>query len=41
MEPFYAKWEAKWHDDGGKDINNPKIPFKYVLEHGELMYESG
>jgi hypothetical protein len=41
LEPFYARWEAKWHDDGGKDINNPKIPFKYVSEHGVLIYKSG
>ena len=35
MEPFYAKWEAKWHADGGKDINNPKIPLTYVRRHGQ------
>lgn len=38
MEPFYAKWETKWHADGGKDINNPKIPLKYVVENGDLLY---
>lgn len=38
MEPFYAQWERKWHDDGGKDINNPKIPLKYVIENGELLH---
>ena len=38
MEYFYSRWESKWHDDGGKDINNPKIPLKYVLEHGTLLY---
>lgn len=26
LEPYYLKWEEKWHADGGKDINNPKIP---------------
>jgi len=31
---------SKWHDDGGKDINNPKIPLKYVEENGELLFES-
>ena len=30
LEPFYTKWETKWHHDNGKDINNPKIPLKYV-----------
>lgn len=40
MEPFYVQWETKWHRDGGKDINNPKIPLKYVVEIGELLYGS-
>ena len=38
MEHWYGKWERKWHDDGGKDINNPKIPINYVVEHGRLLY---
>jgi hypothetical protein len=38
LEFFYKKWEQKWHDDGGKDINNPKIPLAYVARHGELLY---
>jgi len=38
MEPYYQKWEAKWHADGGKDINNPKIPLTYVLEVGKRIY---
>lgn len=37
LEPLFARWEAKWHADGGKDINNPKIPAGYVLERGELL----
>ncbi len=40
IEPYYAKWETKWHNDGGKDINNPKIPLKYVRQAGTLLYES-
>jgi len=40
LEPYYAKWNKKWHDDGGKDINNPKIPLKFVLEHGEVIYKA-
>jgi len=40
LEPYYTKWEIKWHKDGGKDINNPKIPLKYVREVGKLLYES-
>ena len=38
MEPFYQQWEKKWHDTGGKDINNPKIPLKYVQQNGLLLY---
>ncbi len=37
LEPFYSKWLKKWHDDGGKDINNPKIPLEFVMEHGTLL----
>lgn len=40
LEPYYSKWEEKWHADGGKDINNPKIPLKYVAETGELLWGS-
>jgi len=38
LEFYFTKWEQKWHDDGGKDINNPKIPIKYVMEHGKLVH---
>ncbi len=38
LEPYFSKWEQEWHTRGGKDINNPKIPLKYVLEHGKLIY---
>jgi hypothetical protein len=38
LEVYFAAWEKKWHDNGGKDINNPKIPLKYVVEHGQLLY---
>lgn len=40
LEPYYSKWETKWHNDGEKDINNPKIPLKYVRQVGTLLYES-
>jgi len=39
LEFYYDKWERKWHDDGGKDINNPKIPLKYVERNGRLIFE--
>ena len=38
LEPIFAKWEQKWHDDGGKDINNPKIPAAFVLQEGTLVF---
>ena len=40
MEPWFQKWETKWHADGGKDINNPKVPLTYVRTHGELLHSS-
>ena len=39
LEPSYQRWEAKWHADGGKDINNPKIPLAFVKEHGKLIFQ--
>ncbi len=39
LEPLFAHWEQKWHRDGGKDINNPKIPiYYYVVQHGTLVH---
>lgn len=40
LELYYRKWEAKWHADGGKDINNPKIPLTFVRDHGTKIYEA-
>jgi len=40
LEPFFAAWEAKWHASGGQDINNPKIPIKFVLQNGNLVLET-
>jgi len=40
MEHWYTKWEEKWHADGGKDINNPKIPITFVRDHGKRIYPS-
>lgn len=39
LEYYYSKWEIKWKNDGGKDINNPKIPLKYVRKNGKLIYK--
>jgi hypothetical protein len=38
LEPYYTRWETKWHADGGKDINNPKVPLKYVEKTGTKIY---
>ncbi len=40
MEHWYKKWSDKWHADGGRDINNPKVPLSYVRRHGKLLYSS-
>lgn len=40
LEPFCLRWETKWYADGGKDINNPKIPLRTVAARGELIYEA-
>ena len=40
LEPYYTRWENKWHDGGGRDINNPKIPLRYVVEHGALIHRA-
>lgn len=40
LEPMFLKWEEKWHADGGKDINNPKIPVVFVMERGKLVFGS-
>jgi hypothetical protein len=38
LEPLFSKWEQKWHDAGGKDINNPKIPLSFVQQNGSQVY---
>jgi hypothetical protein len=40
LEPYFAAWEAKWHASQGKDINNPKIPVKFVRANGILIYSA-
>lgn len=40
LNVFFTRWEEKWHDSGGKDINNPKIPVKFVMEKGKVIYQS-
>lgn len=38
LDPLFTKWENKWHADGGKDINNPKIPLDFVINNGTLLF---
>ncbi len=40
MSYWFERWERKWHADGGKDINNPKVPLAYVQTHGELLHSA-
>jgi hypothetical protein len=40
LEPWFKAHEAKWHRSGGKDINNPKIPLKFVRAQGTLVYKN-
>ena len=37
LEEYFTRWENKWRNDG-RDINNPKIPLRYVKAHGKLIY---
>lgn len=37
-EKYFSKWEEKWHKEGNKDINNPKIPLSHVITVGSLLY---
>jgi transcriptional regulator with XRE-family HTH domain len=38
LEPYFLAWEKKWQTSG--DINNPKIPLKFVESVGTVIYES-
>ncbi len=38
LEPYFEKWELKWQKTG--DINNPKIPLKFVVTHGTVVYQA-
>jgi len=40
LEPWFKAQEKKWRKSGGRDINNPKIPLKFVREVGKLVYSS-
>lgn len=36
LDPYFVKWEAKWKTSG--DINNPKIPIKFVRTNGKRIF---
>jgi len=37
LQPLFDQWEERWNRTG-RDLNNPKIPVKFVLERGALIY---
>jgi transcriptional regulator with XRE-family HTH domain len=39
LESYYSKWEKKWHEDGSKDLNNPKIPLAFIRKNGRLIFK--
>jgi len=40
LEVYFSAWEEKWKAER-KDINNPKVPLKFVCEHGECLFDDG
>jgi len=40
LKPYFTRWAKKWADDGNKDINNPKIPLKFVRDTGKCLYSA-
>ena len=38
LEPLFSLWEERWHERGGRDLNNPKIPLRFVVENGQLLF---
>ena len=38
LEHLFEKWDAKYHDSGGLELNNPKIPLSDVISKGKLIY---
>lgn len=40
LDTYFKKWAKKWKDDGDKDINNPKIPLKFVRETGKCIHSA-
>jgi hypothetical protein len=40
LEVYFSAWEEKWKTEK-KDINNPKVPLKFVCDHGECLFDDG
>lgn len=38
LEPYFTAWEKTWHESGERDINNPKIPVKFVRANGRPIF---
>lgn len=38
LEKFFKAWQSQWKKRRGRDINNPKIPVKFVREAGVLIF---
>lgn len=38
LEGFFSLWERRWHERGGRDLNNPKISANFVCANGELLF---
>lgn len=41
LASIFDAWEEKWHAEGGKDINNPKVQLSFVLDHGLEVFSDG
>lgn len=40
LEEHFSKWEKQWNETE-KDINNPKVPLKFVIDNGECLFDDG
>ena len=38
-DPYFIRWESKWYRTQ-QDINNPKIPVRFVKKNGQLVYRA-
>ena len=36
--PAFPTWETRWRANQ-RDINNPKIPVRFVEQNGQLVYQ--